>query len=916
MNKLFSVFLLLFLPLIVSAAHLSISLELEPPLNGEFAPGWGSLSSPGSPRLPLKTVNVILPPDAENLSHSANFTNLRTMEAPAPELNTPFFNQESLLSGSPSRQNSPRVVFYGLKRWGDVKYASFDVLPAVHDGNHWQAWQTLHLDLNWTRGQSKENPAIPPVWKYLTGKDFSPQSFFVNPQYLHSYSQNSNTRNYDYLIISTPALYLALGPLESFRQTQGFITAFQNISSILAGASGATPGEKLRNHLISQYNNNPFSHLLLVGDHDTVPVLYLSPEPNAANNVPSDFFYGDLSSIIDTDGDGLLGEYSEADGLEDFLCDFTPEVLVGRISTNNPAEVAQIAQRTVAYEESSAPWKKRALLPAAYLNYGGEPDPAYLQTDGATFMEYVKATALSDWECDTMYEQTGYLPSYPSTFPLEYDYLHDQLSAQSYGILNWSAHGSSDSSSRKVWMSDGNGNNLPDPWEMQWRSMVDRQSFNNLTNPDGCILFAASCYNGRIDASQPCLAEYAHLKKTVASIGATRTGWYKMDWSNPGWGGLSSYNYHWLENLARNQLSLGAAHALAGLIHTQYYLFGDPLDDGGVIWPELQNVYTYLLYGDPAIGHTETEAPLGQILVYDPESSNSLELVDCLINSRFNVIHSDKLIPDYDYINQFDAVFCLFGRGAETHIPAPGSLDYNLLTSYLDGGGKVYLEGDLPWESANPFWQKFVTSAPAGQSITLSEVQTQKAGQVYNWGYSDPDNPQVNVLQADGDNAQTLFTSENPAQALGILNQTNTYTTIASSFELSKVQGGAPHDELYTLLAIILDKFDLISFLPVEAEDAQIPAAELRGHGFPNPFTSGIYIDVELPKAANVKLDIYNLRGQKVRSLAQSALSAGNQRFFWDGRDQNQNPSAPGIYFWRLTAGEIRLQGKILKLAN
>ncbi|MCB5223785.1 MAG: C25 family cysteine peptidase [Candidatus Syntrophosphaera sp.] len=916
MNKLIPVLLLLALPFFVSAAQLSLSLELNPPLNGEFQPGWGTLSSPGSLRLPLKTINVVLPPGAEDVSHRASFSGLRSVHAPAPELNPPFFNSEGLLTGTPNRQNSPQVIYYGLKRWGDVNYASFGVLPVAHQGETWEAWENLHLELNWNQAEGKVNSRIPPVWKHLSGKNFQPRDFFVNPQDIDAHYQLSPTRSFDYLIISTPALYQALAPLESFRQSQGFITAFQNINTILAGSPGASDGEKLRNHLISQYNDSPFSHLLLVGDYDTVPVLYLCPEPNATNNVASDFFYGDLSSIIDTDGDGRLGEYSAAYGFEDYLCDFTPEVLVGRISTNNAGEVSQIATRTVDYEQSSAPWKKRALLPAAYLNYGGEPDPSYLQTDGATFMEYVKATALSDWDCDTMYEQTGFLPSYPSTLALDYDLLKNQLDTQSYGILNWSAHGSSDSSSRKVWISDDNGNNLPDAWEMQWRSMVDLQSFNNLTNPDGSILFAASCYNGRIDGSQPCLAEHAMLKKTVASIGATRTGWYKMGWSNPGWGGLSSYNYHWLENFARNELSLGAAHALTGFIHSQYYLFGDPLDDGGVIWPELQNVYTYLLYGDPAIGHIGAETPLGQILIYEPNPSNSLELVDCLINSRFNVIHTDKLIPDYDYINQFDAVFCLFGNGAETLVPAPGSLDYNLLTSYLDGGGNLYLEGDLPWESASPFWQKFGTSAPAGQAITLSEVQTQQAGQVYNWGYSDPDNPQVHVLQPDGDSAQTLFTSENPAQPLGILNQTNTYTTIASSFELSKVQGGTPHDELYTLLAIILDKFGLISFIPVEAEDAQIPAAELRGHGFPNPFTSGIYIDIELPKAAQVKLDIYNLRGQKVRSLAQSALPAGNQQFFWDGRDQNQIPSAPGIYFWRLDAGENRLQGKILKLSN
>jgi len=915
MNKLLSVFLLLIFPLIVSAAHLSISLELEPPLNGEFSLGWGSLSSPGSPRLPLRTINVLLPPDAQNISHSADFSNLRTIAAPAPELNSPFFNQESLLTGSPSRHNAPQVVFYGIKHWGDVRYASFGVLPAVHDGSHWQAWQKLNLELNWSQGQSKENPAIPPVWKHLSGKDFDPQNFFVNPQDLDSYYQSSNTRNYDYLIISTPALYQALAPLESFRQGQGFVTAFQDITAILAGGTGATPGEKLRNHLILQYNNSPFSHLLLVGDHDTVPVLYLSPEPDAQNNVPSDFFYGDLSSIIDTDGDGLLGEYSPGEGLQDFLCDFTPEVLVGRISTNNATQVSQIAERTVAYEQSSAPWKKRALLPAAYLNYGGEPEPVYLQTDGATFMEYVKATALSDWDCDTMYEQTGFLPSYPSTLPLDYDDLYNQLSIQSYGILNWSAHGSAESSSRKVWMSDDNGNNQPDPWEMQWRSMVDRQSFDNLANGDGSILFAASCYNGRIDGSQPCLAEYALLKKTVASIGATRTGWYKMGWSNPGWGGLSSYNYHWLENLARNQLSLGAAHALAGLIHTQYYLFGDPLDDGGVIWPELQNVYTYMLYGDPAIGHTGAGTPFGQILIYEPNPSNSLELVDCFISTRFNVIHTDKLIPDYDYINQFDAVFCLFGTGSATYVPSPGSLDYNLLLSYLDAGGNVYMEGDLPWENANPLWQKFGTSAPAGQSIVLHEVQTVQAGHVYTWGY-DAANTQVQLLQAATPDAQTLFTGENPSQTVGILNRTNTYTTIASSFELSKVQGGAPHRELYIMLAIILDKFGLISFLPSAVEDMQTPQAELQANSFPNPFTTGIYVNIELPKAADVTLDIYNLRGQKVRTLVQSSLPAGNRQFFWDGRDQNHNPTAPGIYFWRLIAAENRLQGKMLKLAN
>ena len=149
----------------------------------------------------------------------------------------------------------------------------------------------------------------------------------------------------------------------------------------------------------------------------------------------------------------------------------------------------------------------------------------------------------------------------------------------------------------------------------------------------------------------------------MAVSAATRTGWYKIGWASPGWGGITSYNYHWLENLALNRMSVGAAQAWTNLIHTQYYLFGDPVDSGGIIYPELQNVYTYMLFGDPAIGHTGTQTPpLGEILIFEPGQGKSLRVVEALNSiDSFNVIYTKKLIPDYDYINQFEAIFCLLG---------------------------------------------------------------------------------------------------------------------------------------------------------------------------------------------------------------------------------------------------------------
>lgn len=647
--------------------------------------------------------------------------------------------------------------------------------------------------------------------------------------------------------------------------------------------------------------------------------MYLTPEPDGSETTASDFFYGDLSSIIDTDGDGRLGEYSPADGLQDFLCDFTPEIFVGRISTNSPVIAAQIAARTVAYEQSNAPWKRKALLPAAYLNYGGEPDPIYLQTDGGAFMEFCKATVLSTYDCTSMYEQTGYLPSFPSDLDLDYNLLKNELNSNSYGLLNWSAHGSSGSSSRKVWMNDDNGNNLPDSWEMNWLGMVDRQSFDNLANPDGMIIFAGSCYNGMIDSNQPCLAEYALQKKAVAVTAATRTGWYKIGWNSPGWGGILSYNYHWLENLARNQLSVGAAQAWTNLIHTQYYLFGDPVDDGGIIYPELQNVYTNILYGDPAIGHIGATLPLGDILVYEPLQQNSLRVVDTLIDSRFNVIYTDKLIPDYDYINQFEAVFCLFGWGNDAYQLNPGSLEYNLLNSYLDNGGKLYLEGDVAWDPADPFWGKFATHAPLDNLAYIGGLQTEQAGNFYSWDYDGQADPYTQILVPNATDAEILFTTCNqpaPDYTVGILHQTDTYATVASSFALASVDDSTPSSApFYTMLAIILDKLGVMGFL-VESDDPLIPSPDLSARVYPNPFAAGTTLTFELGKASPVQLDIYNLRGQKICSLGSQNMAAGSHELLWDGTDHNRVAVAPGIYFWRLNAESASLSGKMLKLAN
>ena len=90
---------------------------------------------------------------------------------------------------------------------------------------------------------------------------------------------------------------------------------------------------------------------------------------------------------------------------------------------------------------------------------------------------------------------------------------------------------------------------------------------------------------------------------------------------------------------------------------------------------------------------------------------------------------------------------------------------------------------------------------------------------------------------------------------------------------------------------------------PVAAEFA--PEAELAFgvENYPNPFNPSTTIRYTLPEASNVRLTIYNVLGQEVRTLINAAQSRGIYSVQWDGRDAYGRQAATGVYIYRLEAG-------------
>ncbi len=864
--------------------------------------GFGVLSSPGMPRLPYRTVNVLIPKDAEVTGHSVVLSGERQLSLPLPEINPAFSDGQESLDRAIPYYPSSGAVYLGVKRWGDLRYASFRLLPASIRGAsyYWNDRAEISLSYSVT---TRNIGTIPST--------FTDGSFFINQNDLSKWYRHEQAKNYDYLVVTTNALYNAITPLVTFRQSQGLTTGFAEITTILQSSPGANSAEKLRNYLVNAYAQNNFRYLLLVGDVDIVPIAMLTPEPDGWDTVPSDFYYSDLSSIWDTDNDTRYGEYYTQAGEQDWGVDYTPEVFVGRICSNSTTICANIANRIVAFEQNNGAWKNKALLPAAYLNYQGEPETIYLETDGADFMEYEKLSSLVNMDTTTMYEQIGHVPSLPSDQPLDYDGLKNLLNTQSWGLLNWSAHGSSSSSSRKVWMQDSNSNQIPDADEMQWIGMVNRQSFDNLQNADGTVIFAASCYNGMLDGTDASLGEYSLQKKSVATLAATRTGWYKIGWKNAGWGGLSSYNHHFLENYAYHHQSVGMALAYANLLHTQVYLFGDPVDSGGIIWPELQNVYTYLLFGDPAVGYTpEATPPSAGILIWDPMQNATPELQSAfLATGNYNVVYTDKIIGEYDYLDRFAAVFCLFGDGDSAYILEPGSVEYQKLDQYLENGGSLYFEGWANWDAQDNLMSKFGISSPFNHLAYIEQLKYDVPDNTLLWDYDQQNNVTMALWPAT-ETALPLFRTENTTHnndVIGIYNTNGSYRTLGVSFQLAYIVNNT--NDLSDLLSVILDTLGVGDTAPVSVDDPTTPPAQKSLTAYPNPFSGNLYVRSSKLADQPVRLDVFNLRGQKVRSLS---IPRGETMTVWNAKDNAGKDLPSGVYILRQSTGSGSLSLKTL----
>ena len=97
-----------------------------------------------------------------------------------------------------------------------------------------------------------------------------------------------------------------------------------------------------------------------------------------------------------------------------------------------------------------------------------------------------------------------------------------------------------------------------------------------------------------------------------------------------------------------------------------------------------------------------------------------------------------------------------------------------------------------------------------------------------------------------------------------------------------------------------IGKFAFLSFNHKEG-DSPVPLVTGLSANYPNPFNPSTKISFTLARDMQARLEIYNLRGQKVKTLNDAELRKGKHIVEWDGRDENNRRVSSGIYLYRLS---------------
>lgn len=603
-----------------SAGLLLFAAGLLPAVAGEvtvrftFAPGDVTLSAAdayqrirlnegslpvdevGSPAIPAKYVNILLPAGAENIALSAggepallaaDITPYPSQpRSPKSKARPAFVEGNSRYAGAEAWPSTVATL-QGVQDMQGFRFVSVRVNPLYYVG----AERALYLRPEISVTVSYDVPAAPRTISARQKAQFEPlvNSLVVNPSSIAEFAPASRTETraaLDYLIITSPALSNAFQQLATYRASAAggsYSTAVLTTNYISSTYSGADIQQKIRACISNNVATMGTTMVVLGGDDTIVPdrdcyVAVVSGD-TYETNMPTDLYYSGLGGNWNSDSDAKYGETGDN-------VDMAWDVIVARIPMRTAAQVTNYVNKVIAYDADSSRLADKIILggPEAWSTYSGTARPSDDVTiDGhAGFRSSSPAhTYVSDSEMwlRRLYRD-GIHPYWPGAVSIICDTI-TSWDSSTCGDHSESAANTLAAFNKNYTHLMFSGHGAPQEWGLESGSFdnTDAASMTGMA----AFVYTDACLTGHFDrdsnsidgysyTTEPCLGEgflrnYRNAGGAVVYMGCARYGWGEPDESpasNTSDGGPSTvYGYKFYKRLHEsNNVTVGRAFAM------------------------------------------------------------------------------------------------------------------------------------------------------------------------------------------------------------------------------------------------------------------------------------------------------------------------------------------------------------------
>ena len=104
----------------------------------------------------------------------------------------------------------------------------------------------------------------------------------------------------------------------------------------------------------------------------------------------------------------------------------------------------------------------------------------------------------------------------------------------------------------------------------------------------------------------------------------------------------------------------------------------------------------------------------------------------------------------------------------------------------------------------------------------------------------------------------------------------------------------------------------ILTFYGVNADDPVISTAEIEMFNYPNPFNPETTINYSIIDAGRVRIEIFNIKGEKIRTLVDEYKNVGYYFTIWNGKDNSGKTVASGMYFYNMRTEKYHKIRKML----